>query len=260
MNMTLSDLWRQQYRVRRYLEFCTHDQLMDRYQVIMHNFFVYSPDGKVRPTAGSSEWSEVMAHLMMEYALRAQAMPTDVKGGMFNPKRYSIARIKTAAALFDKTACTPGTYLLKFGKLKYLRPLLEVGSLRVAPASLYDDKSLNFSVRDTELQFTQTLVGGTFRTPPNGNEAAPMDQWAEMPHIGHATMTTSSETNFYIACFGASYEYGLFDDFDANACLVIKDVSRFSKSMAERVAEALPGWRMSSKPVDYRDPYRRACQ
>ena len=64
-----------------------------------------------------------------------------------------------------------------------------------------------------------------------------------------------SDSDYYIAGFSSSYEYRLYDDFEAEGCLVIRDIGRFVKALQVRVEEMLPGWKFSFGGVNYRDPY-----
>lgn len=64
-------------------------------------------------------------------------------------------------------------YLFKFGQLKYMRPLLTLGTLRIAPATYYLAPSLNFSIQDSELEFTEELYGAKIHHPRMATETLP---------------------------------------------------------------------------------------
>lgn len=76
-----------------------------------------------------------------------------------------------------------------------------------------------------------------------------------MPIIGNVKSTIQSRSDYYISCFSSSYEYRLYDDFEAEGCVVIKDIVRFTNSVKARMEEILPGWRFSFGAVNYQDPY-----
>jgi hypothetical protein len=254
--MKVHESWRYNYRQRRYLQHASSDEIKQRLQDLMDNMCDFNADGKVAMKSLNEEgkWTVLFTHVLEELDLRGEsARPELLQGGHFDGRRY--VNCKRAAELWRGHDLSIGTYLLKFSKLKYLRPLLNVGSLRIAPASYYRDPSLNFSIRDSELEFTEELYGAKVHHPPNGDYSVPQDQWIEMPIIGNVKSTLRSDSDYYIACFSSSYEYRLYDDFEAEACLVIKDIGRFANSLKSRTEEVLPGWTSSFGGVDYRDPY-----
>lgn len=253
--MNGSELWRHSYRQRRYLQHATSDELKQRFQDLMDNACDFTAEGKLAmKSLEEGEWIEFFAHALEELELRGESVrPELVKGGHFDGRRYIHA--KRAADLWKRLDLPSGTYLLKFGKLKYLRPFWSVGNLRVAPASYYRDPSLNFSIRDSELEFTQELYGAKVHHPPNGDYSVPRGEWIEMPIIGNVKSTVRSDSDYFISCFSSAYEYRLYDDFEAEGCLVVEDIARFTKSLKSRMEEVLPGWAFSFGGVDYRDPY-----
>jgi hypothetical protein len=248
------ETWRQNYHQRRYLQHATGDELTQRLRDLLDNVCDFTAEGKLamKLPGDGSEWVEYFTHLLEELGLRGTGITPEMRGDI-RLLRYPSGR--RAAQLWNGCDLAPGTYLLKYSKLKYLRPLLNVGSLRIAPAGFYSDPSLNPSVRDSELEFTEELHGARVHYPPNGNYHIPRDQWIEMPVIGNVKSTKRSDSDYYIACFSSSYEYRLYDDFEAEGCLVIKDVARFANNLKDRMGEALPGWSFLSRGIEYRDPY-----
>jgi hypothetical protein len=254
--MKRHEWWRHNYRQRRYLEHATTEEVNQRLQDLMDNMCDFTAEGKlaVKNPLKEGQWIELFTHVLEELELRGEYVRREMlEGGHFDGRRYVNA--KRAAELWTGWDLPLGTYLLKFSKLKYLRPLLNVGNLRIAPASYYHDPSLNFSIRDSELEFTEELYDAKVHHPPNGDYSIPQDQWIEMPIIGNVKSTLRSESDYYIGCFSSSYEYRLYDDFEAEGCLVIRDIVRFANTVNSRMEEILPGWAFSLGGVDYRDPY-----
>lgn len=254
--MKRQEMWRHTYRQRRYLEHTTSKELRQRLGELMDKMYEFTADGKlaVKNPSEEGEWIEYFTHLLEEFALRGEEIAPDMLGdGHFDPRRY--VSLKRAIVVWKGNELPLGSYLLKFSKLKYLRPFLNVGNLRILPASFYQDPSLNFSIRDSELKFTQELYGAKVHFPSNRDYSIPKEQWIEMPIIGNVKATVESPRDYYISCFSSSYEYRLYDDFEADACLVIKDIVRFAKSLKVRMEEFLPGWKFSCGGVNYQDPY-----
>jgi hypothetical protein len=254
--MKLHEMWRHTYRQQRYLEHATSKELRQRQYDLMDNMCDFTAEGKLsfRDPREKGEWLEYFTHLLEEFALRGEEIAADrLFEANFDLRRY--VNLKRASELWKGHELPIDSYFLKFSKLKYLRPLLNVGNLRILPASYYQDSSMNFAIQDSELKFTQELYGAKVHFPPNSDYSIPKEQWTEMPIIGNAKSTFEALSDYYISCFSSSYEYRLFDDFEANACLVIKDIVRFAKSLKTRMEEILPEWRFSYEYVNYQDPY-----
>jgi len=68
---------------------------------------------------------------------------------------------------------------------------------------------------------------------------------------------SSKYSGFLMLCVAGGYQLRLFDDFDANACLVITDSIRFLSRLKEAVGEAQPGWHSGNALVQYVDPVQQ---
>jgi hypothetical protein len=154
--MTVSDGWRHDYRLDRYLEHLSLDELEQRVRDIFTNVSVLSEDGKLSlppVEKGTGYWMQLFTHVLEEFALRGHwVRPGFLKGTpMPIPTWPEMPRAARAVSgrLFE-----PGKFLFKFGKREHLRSTLENGTIRLAPASSYSDPSLNYAIRDDELHFT----------------------------------------------------------------------------------------------------------
>jgi hypothetical protein len=249
--------WREGYRLRRYLQHADHDELTRRLDDIFVNVIRFTDSGVavVPAPLELNPYSEMLVHVIEE--LRLRGWPDEgfaVKHLHFDNAKYP--SVTAASTLWNKRALPSSAYLLKYGSVRHLRALLTVGALRVAPASYYRDPSLNHAVRDSELEFRYESCSAKVRRPPNNDRTIPSSQWVEMPVIGNVRFTESLEHDYYMSCFSSRYENRLFDDFEANACLVIKDIRRFGESLRARMQEVLPSWTFMCRSVEYRDSYR----
>lgn len=202
--------WRYEYRERRYLEHAGEEELKQRLHDLMDNMCNINAEGNLamKNPLEEGKWVERFTHLLEEFELRGDSIrPALLQGNHFNARRYVNAR--RAAELWEQYHFPVGTYLLKFGMRKHLHPLLNVGSLRMCPASFYREPSLNAAIRDTELEFTHEIYGARVHHPPHGDHSLPRGQWLEMPIIGNVKSTLHSHNEYYIACFSSSYEYRL---------------------------------------------------
>jgi hypothetical protein len=71
--MTVSDGWRQDYRLDRYLEHLSLDELEQRVRDIFTNVSVLSEDGKLSlppVEKGTGYWMQLFTHVLEEFALR----------------------------------------------------------------------------------------------------------------------------------------------------------------------------------------------
>jgi len=133
--------------------------------------------------------------------------------------------------LLDASSAPRGQ-LFRFSKRRYLEPLLDTGALTIFPAAIYSDPSLRPAQRDDELARTLSSESGRRRM--------------------------ASRTNYYVWFATWSFDPRLFDDFHADACLVINDVHEFTDRLMPAVSEALPDpdWVGAGKPIRYYDPVR----
>jgi hypothetical protein len=51
------------------------------------------------------------------------------------------------------------------------------------------------------------------------------------------------------------FDNRLFDDFKADACLIIKDLDRYCSLLRDAMKAVLPEWSFFMDAVEYRDPY-----
>jgi hypothetical protein len=139
--------------------------------------------------------------------------------------------------------------MLKFGKVKYLEHLLNKGEMRICPASFYGAPSLADAIRDDELHFTQTLCGVAVKTQESDG------QWQTCPTVGPIRLTHTAASDYYLSCYSVLFESRLFDDFQADGCLIIRDMNRFDICLRDAVRAVLPEWNCFVGGVEYRDPY-----
>jgi hypothetical protein len=212
--------WFDEYRKKRYLEHATHDELTARLDDILVNLVHFTDDGLavVHTSIEPNPFVILLAHFFEEMKRRGQReYDFPLKHLHFDDTKYPKARL--AAKLWHKLK--PGSYMLKFSKSKFLEPLLNSGAMRLFPASFYREPTLVTAIRDDELRFDQQLHTGTARTQDrNGN-------WRTFPVAGRADLRQTATSDYYLSCYATLFENRLFDDFDADGCLIIKDIDCF---------------------------------
>lgn len=246
-----SDMWRLQYRNNRYMSILSSKELEVRCNDILCNLTILSPVGQVsfrEINAEGKYWLVAWTHVLEEFALRYGPYPSGFKNGftkgadMVSP---TFPAPPTSKVVIDAIGGVPASALYKFGKYKYLSESLKRGRFRIAPASIYNDPSLNSAVRDDELSFviSKRTMGVKFRGAHNSLRA-----------FGRIDKKLVSNTNYYVICFATDYTLREYDDFEADACLVIKEPTRFVRDLMTVVSEKLPDFTSSASSVKYVDP------
>jgi hypothetical protein len=149
----------------------------------------------------------------------------------------------------------PGKYLFKFGKREHLTQSLEKGIIRLAPASSYSDPSLNYAIRDDELHFT-------LHVPPTDAWIQKVDEHTlkplgeRMKPLGSVSFRHSVPTDYFVYCLSMRLDFRAFDDFEADAGLVISQPKQFIERLLRAGFSKLPDWVARVGPVDYLDPFK----
>ena len=249
------EAWRacEEYARTRYLGLLSSDELFERYRMLFVAQFELDAEGLLSPHASNEwhaagEWADKWVHAATEIALRDLRL--DDQRARPDWSFIRTLRVREAVAASRRRTLDWGSHpIVKYGDVKYLRPALEAGSFRISPASWYDDPSMNVARRDVELErtFTDPAFETTATLGPLGDRVSPEER-------SLYTERVRSAVDYYIFCLAGGYQLRLFDDFDANACLVITDSVRFLSRLREAVANDLPGWHYGNALVQYIDP------
>jgi hypothetical protein len=246
--------WREEYRGRRYLEHATNEVLQARLLDLTKNAYFCHSDGLMYSKGDDTKWMCWLTHIFEESTLRAG------RSVLRRPPGAHYRNARRAAELWDPLNIHKGTYFLKFGEAKYVRPMYEYGKFMISPASKYADPSLNDAIRDNYERRIETFSsGGTVGFIKGVEYKVPPEMRKPIPIIGPMKYTTEYDSNCYMACFGMRYEYRLFDDMSYDSCLVIRDPRRFIERVKMCSEDELPGWTGRASPVIYHDPFHPSC-
>lgn len=229
--MKLDELWRRQYRSSRYLEHLSREELRQRMKDIVCNMINLNEQGEIvlLPMDGEGEyWVRLWTHVLEESRLRYGQFPTGFTNGFMKDTLVPKATwpgMPNAFKVIKERNLKQGTYLVKYGKCKYLRPLFEEGLLKIKPASSYDDSSLNPAIKDSELELN-------IYSNPSKIKIRLLDKITKKPKkeikpIGKVTHTFYSKTDYYVFCLSSVYDPRLFGDFESDACLIINQPKIF---------------------------------
>lgn len=250
--MARHEWWREQYNRDPYLEVLEGDSLLGRTTDVINNLALINGDLKLSmlPVADEGEfWMISWTHLLEEWGKR---------GGI--PMRDDTVRIpdldwpglESATLQFD--SLKDSGCLLRFGKKEHIREAHERGRFRIAPASSYNDPSLNAAIRDDELElevYRRSHLHGKL-LDKHGRALTPRG-----PVHGWRKERIKIATNYLVLCLGLAPSLRMFPDFEADAVLVIKKPSLFVRKLGEAVRASLgTRWTWFSSPIAYIDPLR----
>ena len=244
------ELWRRDYRSRRYMEHASEDQLAQRIRDLSCNLTLLTEDGKLGlrlPENGGAEWMEKFTHALEEYSLRGIGFQPNFIEKAVLPKPTYPNRPKSAGVI-EGRHLSPNSFLIKYGKQKYLKD----GSIRISAASSWL-KSENPAIHDDELKKSffahpadVVIQVHQSRNSPAGHRIKP---------IGNVAFTHNANGDYYALCVSCVYDHRLFDDFEADCCLIIHNPLLFGKRLEAAMREQLPDWAMFSCSMGYYDPF-----
>jgi len=196
----------------------------------------------------ANPYAALITHVFQEMRLRnQQSFAFKLKNFHLDDKKYP--KVRRAAEVWRMYQPKSARSMFKFGKSQYLEPTLQRGAHRICPASFYRDDALVSAIKDDELQFSrQTCNAYVEIIDQEGGRRT-------FPTAGPAKITHTVNTDYYLACYAMALENRLFDDFDADACLVIHDIERYVNRLQEVIEPALPKWTWVPGVVQYHDPY-----
>lgn len=255
--LSLSDLWRREYAQRRYLEHADTPSVHQRFKDIMLNSILLTDEVKIGLPPPGEElryWMRLGTHVMHEMELRPNGWLTTAsfRDMDFLGTRSALAAPAAAAVVAYRPQLSSTPYLVKYGKVAFLREMVEHGRLRIAPASSYTDPSLNSATRDDELRLAVHVDGKELVVeivdPATGkvHRATP---------VGHATFTLGMRTDYYVGCFAQQLAARLFVDFDADAAVIVKNPDELLRRLVAAMERVNPGLRAAAAPVRYIDPF-----
>lgn len=251
--MTLSDSWCRDYCESPYLALASEDYLAERFIDHFHNLTSLDEHGGIVPRTGFTDpiLAPIFSDLQMEYNSRG-GIPEEVaaKATAELRKYFKNGRPK-GVKLFANHPASLDNVLVKFGKEKHLRDMLEKGEVRLSPAGFYKKGSLLKAMRDLETErafhipaFTDILRGR--RTVAyRGTEGKIDDGFIKV-------IIECPNYVLWSAC--ADVDRRLPEDFDADAALVNKQPELFAQRFligARTIWNDVSSWHGL---VDYYDP------
>jgi len=241
--------WRRMYVSNRYLSSISIYDLEKRLDHILGNLLIFSKDGSLSfdQSKQMSGLVERYIHLEEEMSQRDISIDLVNEAGKYSKKYQNI--VKAIDIQINRKHIT-AKYLVIFGQKVYFERTIKFGKIRIKPASDYNDFDLIESVRDDELSQTLILPKGTkLRRKMSSGE------FEELNGIQSISVTNNYPTDFYIYCMSTAFQPRLFDDFKADACILIYDIPMFLNKFHDYLKIYYSDWLIESNNVRYFDPF-----
>jgi len=236
------ELWEEEYRSHPYLAGKPESHLIDRFCYLTESFTTLTENGQLGLEVDEKRltiWHlSRLTHLFMEFNSRG-GIPAGIQPKL--PKLTHPEIPKGVVAYRARKRSEPGQ-LFKFGKQHWLQSMLERGAIRFAAASSYRDPSLNSAIQDDELGFTYYPGKAG---PPLCKLPTPTD--ADWIHVRHPS-------DYYVQCLSLRFAPRLFDDFEADCCLIIYDGKEFGRRVLPVLKARFPDWLVTAFGMTYIDP------
>lgn len=255
--ITRQQMWERQYAQRRYARHLSQPELNQPLRDVFLNMLKLGADAKISLgaiTPESAVWMEKWAHMLFEMRLRHGPFPNGFTRDILHSKpfpNFASELAEKAARRMGSLGLTSGEVFIKFGKRMHMEQLYEKGALRVQAASYFARGDHKGAVRDDELNLKISLA--LSRDDVVSLVKNPQDVPLDAPDQ-RMNVRFTSPTDFWLYCVTTSVEPRLFVDFDADACVIIRNKAAFSARLAEATAARLPGARVHEGPANYVDP------
>jgi len=253
--MPRHEAWRLQYRSRRYCAHLSQQELNKRIRDILIAMLTLTPEAKVGlPPIDPHgiRWMERWTHVLEEMALRFGPYPNGFTKDILHsepfPNFVGVLASRAASAL--KHLPSAGV-AIKFGRPEHMRALYERGALRIQAASFYRRPDHNGAVRDDELALDVSLAlhrDDIVKVVVNPEDVPSGDL------LQRFDVRYESATDYWLYCVTASVQPRTFVDFEAEACVVIKDPRRFLEAMQVALAPHVAGAKFRHGRINYVDP------
>ena len=248
--------WRLFYRKNRYAVHLSQEELNVRIQDLMINMTTLEEAGKLGLLSlqeGGEQWWQLFTHMLEETVLRYGPAPNGLepwKNNEHNPlinlsKELGHKAVKAMQAYDLKSK----DVLIKYGSKKYMTALYESGVIKIRPASYYAQKENNYAIKDDELAIQVSLAF----TKEKIDEF--LDNTSQLPeHAAFFKYEThiKAKGDYWLYCLSKMPQNRMFVDFNADACVIIRNPKKFKKLLKEKTISKMGPYQF--KETEYMDP------
>ena len=249
---SLANYWIRDYRAKRYLQGLNKSDLLARDADIASNMMALRDDGKYHPRFSIRKDKIYAGIRNLDYLRMATDAWEEMRFRGYEPlPRLDRSRLQIAKRLSDESWCRRAEWisnsrlsidkyeqphmLFKFSEKRWNKELIELGRIRISPASKYNDTSAINAVRDNELSL----------------------EWYD-DRLNRQVLETK---DYFCLCLSSEYDYRLFSDFRSDSCVAIKKPAEFSERLrtaVQRHNEEQPRFgivQLIQCPIIYVDPF-----
>lgn len=251
------ELWRRHYRDNRYARHLNRPELAKRIRDIFLNLLMLSPTGKISlpPISPSLDiWMQKWTHVLEEMALRYGPYPAGMDRDILHSEQFPNLASELgqrASVRLGSLGVQRGDVFVKLGKRHHMEMLHREGKLRIQPASFFSNTAHNGAIRDDELTMpisialTRAQIVQIVRNPHDVPADAPEQR---------IDIEFAFQGDFWLYCVTNAVSPRHFVDFDAEACVVIRDRAAFKSRLVDVASAVLRGATMDEGDAVYIDP------
>jgi hypothetical protein len=228
------------------------DDLAERFGDLIRNLLVHSDDGKAAPRSvrENESWWIAYTHVLEELVLRGETWKSpaiDTRSHMIVAQSERV--MKSIRLCKDRSLVHDGCHY-KFGKRPHMESMVNEGIVRIAPGSSFADVTMNCARRDAEL---------VVETTPSREDLESLCERDGLPvpvfgYHGDWKYVSYANVDYFVCCVAARFDHRLFDDFEADSCVVIHDPVAFERRLRGAASEELKGWKAFGTEIQYVDP------
>lgn len=234
------DFWELEYAWKRRLDGMTNLQLSHRHNEILRNLSVFSDDR--RAVILIQNWESNWYWLRKEHQVRIELAARGNFDFVELPKRDSSGITHTFNQGYPWV-------LFRYGKLKYLVDEVKYGRVRFTPELNYFADENNDARKDDEINKTTFLPKSSTKVTTESGEPIPILSDVKVEVSG---------TNYHLCCFSLEWDETLFEEFEADCCMVVSDPMKFASRVKNCGADLFKDYHFVDLPVEYYDPYYRS--
>lgn len=235
--LSRSDWWRYEYSANPYLLGCPDDRLAARFHDVFINNTELGREGLIGllPVLNEHGFMRKFTHLTEEYGMRG-GLP-DLEAARKPIVDYFADGGPIATRIFAGYSEPPQPFLVKYGSREFLEPMLRSGSMRICPASYYNDTSHNAAVRDDEI--SRVFYIPTWRERMAGQTFTEI-QGHRLEYEGDDIVLPLVVPDYFLFSLCDHIYYRMPTDFGADAALIIKDPVRFTQRVVSAFLRVIP--------------------
>lgn len=248
--MTRQEYVQNEYRKNRYMKDLDDDTFMCRFNDVLQNLLIIDDNGKISiPSLKKNStifWVNHWMHVLAEEEIRFTGLTNLDRIFLAKTRDFlytiNLDKLKTIRYKIEKNV-----WLYKFSKRKYLEQIVSTGKIIIKPASYYSDSSLNKAIKDNELMREYYVKNDL------PNVSVEIDKRYETHKIINDKYNKTMNTDYYVYCLDQLFDPRMFCDFDADACLIIKQPKLFLRKLYDNLFRE-DKYKCYSGKIKYYDP------